>query len=124
MQLFILDYNPKKAAQMLADTHVRKMCLETAQILSAILIKNAIGGVAIILLFFALLAPFFEILLLSLFFKFMQAICEPIADNRIIHLLSSFAKIVGMLATLLIMIFVLYFVILILVIVAQNGLVL
>ena len=91
---------------------------------SAILIKNAIGGVAIILLFFALLAPFFEILLLSLFFKFMQAICEPIADNRIIHLLSSFAKIVGMLATLLIMIFVLYFVILILVIVAQNGLVL
>ena len=43
MQLFILDYNPRKAAQMLADTHVRKMCLETAQILSAILIKNGIN---------------------------------------------------------------------------------
>ena len=34
MQLFILDHSPAAAAQMLCDVHLRKMCLETAQILS------------------------------------------------------------------------------------------
>ena len=37
MQLFILDRDPEKAAQMLCDSHLRKMCLETAQILSSVL---------------------------------------------------------------------------------------
>ena len=35
MQLFILDRDPEQAARMLCDAHLRKMCLETAQILSA-----------------------------------------------------------------------------------------
>ena len=35
MQLFILDYDPEKVPGMLCDVHVRKMCLETAQILSS-----------------------------------------------------------------------------------------
>lgn len=38
MQIFVLDYNPKIAAENLADIHIVKMCLETAQILSAIII--------------------------------------------------------------------------------------
>lgn len=37
MQLFILDKDPGVAVQYLADCHVVKMCLETAQILSALL---------------------------------------------------------------------------------------
>ena len=37
MQLFILDYAPRRAAGMLCDVHLRKMCLETAQILSGVL---------------------------------------------------------------------------------------
>ena len=40
MQLFILDRNPYRAVEMLADVHVRKMCLETAQILSAVMVIN------------------------------------------------------------------------------------
>ena len=41
MQLFILDRDPEVAASMLCDSHLRKMCLETAQILSSIMtIKN------------------------------------------------------------------------------------
>ena len=40
MQLFILDRNPHRAVKMLADVHIRKMCLETAQILSALLMRN------------------------------------------------------------------------------------
>lgn len=37
MQIFVLDRDPAEAARALADTHVVKMCLETAQILSTIL---------------------------------------------------------------------------------------
>lgn len=36
MNIFILDSNPEKAAEMLMDKHVVKMALETAQILSTI----------------------------------------------------------------------------------------
>lgn len=36
MQLFVLDKEPAFAPEYLADVHVRKMCLETAQILSTI----------------------------------------------------------------------------------------
>ena len=42
MQLFVLDKNPSNAVEYLADTHVIKMCLETAQILSTI---TAIKGI-------------------------------------------------------------------------------
>ena len=89
---------------------------------SAILIKNAIGSISIILLFFALLTPFLEVILLSLFLKFLSAVCEPIADSRIIQLLTNFSKVISMLATLLIMVFIIYFLVLLLVVLAQNGL--
>jgi hypothetical protein len=36
MNIFVLDYNPVTAAQMLCDKHVVKMALETAQILSTV----------------------------------------------------------------------------------------
>lgn len=39
MQLFILDRVPTAAARMLCDIHLRKMCLETAQILSSVMIN-------------------------------------------------------------------------------------
>ena len=38
MQLFILDYDPGLVPGMLCDMHLRKMCLETAQILSSVLL--------------------------------------------------------------------------------------
>ena len=37
MQLFILDLDPERVPEMLCDAHVRKMCLETAQILSSVI---------------------------------------------------------------------------------------
>ena len=37
MQLFILDHDPERVPAMLCDAHVRKMCLETAQILSSVI---------------------------------------------------------------------------------------
>ena len=42
MQLFILDEHPEKVPRMLCDAHVRKMCLETAQILSGVLFLRSI----------------------------------------------------------------------------------
>lgn len=45
MNIFVLDNDPKKAAQMLCDKHVSKMILETAQILCAVAHKNGISNV-------------------------------------------------------------------------------
>jgi len=43
MNIFILDENPKKAAEMLSDKHVTKMIVETQQILmSTLYLKNGI----------------------------------------------------------------------------------
>ena len=36
MNIFVLDFNPRKAAQMHCDKHVIKMIVETAQILSTV----------------------------------------------------------------------------------------
>lgn len=43
MNIFVLDRNPKKAVQMLCDAHVRKMCVETAQILSGVRLLRGMG---------------------------------------------------------------------------------
>ncbi len=40
MQLFILDKDPELSVQMLCDAHLRKMCLETAQILSSVIFRQ------------------------------------------------------------------------------------
>lgn len=40
MNIFVLDKNPKIAAQMMCDKHVVKMIVETCQILSAVLDNN------------------------------------------------------------------------------------
>lgn len=42
MNIFVLDRNPERAAAMLCDCHVRKMCLETAQILSGVTIRRGL----------------------------------------------------------------------------------
>jgi hypothetical protein len=40
MNIFVLDKDPGLAVQMLCDCHVRKMCMETAQILSGVMLRN------------------------------------------------------------------------------------
>lgn len=45
MQLFILDYTPENAAAVLCDQHLRKMCLENAQILSSVMFLHGISPV-------------------------------------------------------------------------------
>ena len=43
MNIFVLDENPMKAAQMLCDCHLRKMCVETAQILSGVMLRRGMS---------------------------------------------------------------------------------
>lgn len=43
MNIFVLDENPTKAAKMLCDCHLRKMCVETAQILSGVMLRRGMG---------------------------------------------------------------------------------
>ena len=40
MNIFVLDENPAKAATMLCDCHLRKMRVETAQILSGVMLRR------------------------------------------------------------------------------------
>ena len=40
MNIFVLDEYPSVAAQMLCDCHLRKMCVETAQILSGVMLRR------------------------------------------------------------------------------------
>ena len=42
MNIFVLDKKPHVAVQMLCDCHVRKMCLETAQILSGVMFRKGL----------------------------------------------------------------------------------
>lgn len=42
MNIFVLDKDPKTAAEMLCDCHVRKMCVETAQILSGVMLRRGL----------------------------------------------------------------------------------
>ncbi len=92
-------------------------------IASGILIKNGIGVVAIILLLFALISPFVKIAMLSLSFKFISAVIEPLADARITQLFSGLSKVITMLATLLLTVFIIYGINFLLVIISQNGLI-
>jgi hypothetical protein len=40
VNIFVLDANSRKSAQMLCDAHLRKMCTETAQILSGVMLRK------------------------------------------------------------------------------------
>ena len=59
---------------------------------SCVLIKNAVGLTAIILLFFIAIVPVLKILVLSLSLRLASAIIEPISDNKISDLLFSVSK--------------------------------
>ena len=89
---------------------------------TTILLKNAIGSVAIFAIFFILLTPFIRIAILSLSLKFLSAVVEPIADIKISQLINSFSKTITMLASLLLMVFIIYFISILLIISAQTGL--
>ncbi len=68
---------------------------------SSVLIKNAIGGVGIILAFSLILVPIAKIAVLSLGLKLTASILEPVTKSKIPDFLSSVAKNVNMLLVII-----------------------
>ena len=59
----------------------------------AVLIKNGIGIVALIIIIVICLIPIMKILVVALLYKFASAIIQPISDKRIVNCLSSIGDI-------------------------------
>lgn len=72
-------------------------------------IKNSLGGLFSVALIFAFLLPLIKILALSLVFKLLAAVGEPLADKRITDMISSFSETLNLIAISLILIFVVFF---------------
>lgn len=64
---------------------------------SGMVIKNSVGVAAIFLLLFLTLVPFIKVLIITLLYKCMAALLEPIADKRIAKAMAGMATGGGML---------------------------
>jgi stage III sporulation protein AE len=69
---------------------------------SCIVIKNAIGLSAIIVLFFIVLIPIIKILTLVFTFKIISAVIEPVSDKKFANMLFSTSEALVLLATIMI----------------------
>lgn len=65
---------------------------------AAVVIKNAIGTAAIVVLITVCSFPVLKLVLISVLYKFVAAITEPVADKRLIKLINALSTAVGMLA--------------------------
>jgi len=78
---------------------------------SSVLIKNAIGGVGLFVLFSSIISPILNLALFMLSLKFMAGIIEPIGDKKIANFIADLAKSLSMLIALLVAVAFLYTVI-------------
>lgn len=69
---------------------------------SSALIKNAVGGVGLLLLFVLVVSPILNIALYMLSLKFMSGIIEPLGDGKTANFVSSVAKSLSLLIALLV----------------------
>ena len=82
--------------------------IDVALAASAVL-KNSLGSVFSIALVCAFVVPLLKAIALSLGFKMLAAIGEPLADKRITDMISSFSGTVGMFAVILVVVFTVFF---------------
>ena len=78
---------------------------------SSVLIKNAIGGVGIFVLFSMIISPILNLALFMLSLKFMSGIIEPVGDKKIANFISDLGKSMSMLIALIVAVAFLYTVI-------------
>ena len=69
---------------------------------SSMLIKNAVGGVGLLLFLVTIISPIIKLAIFSLGLKLVAAIVEPISDNKIPNFLYSVSNLLTMLITCLI----------------------
>lgn len=81
---------------------------------SAILVKNALGGLAIILIFGTIIKPIIEIACVSLALKLVNAVIEPIEGGRVSSLIKSVGSVINFAIASIIIVALMYVVIIIL----------
>lgn len=86
----------------------------------SVLVKNAIGLTAVILLFVSIIPIVFQIIIFNLSLHLTSAIVEPLGDLKISSLLSGIGKNITMLVAIVLAIAFLYFIFLMLVICTGN----
>ena len=69
---------------------------------SSMLIKNAVGASALILMFSSIISPIIQIIVFSLVLKLASAILEPLTDSRISDFIYSIGKTLSLLVTMII----------------------
>lgn len=87
----------------------------------ATLIKNSIGVVITVCMFFSIFSAIIKIACFSLCLKLISAFCEPISDGRFCEALTAFSKSLSMLVAVLIYVFIMYFVLIAAFIGAQSN---
>ena len=78
---------------------------------SSMLIKNAVGGVGLLLFLLTIIAPIVNLVILSLGLKLVAAIIEPISDNKIPNFIYSVANLLTMLIVCLIAVAFMYLIV-------------
>ena len=87
---------------------------------SGILVKNALGGLAIIIIFGTVLFPILEIVSVSLSLKFINAILEPVNDVRVASFINSVCSSINFAIASVIIVSLMYVVIIILAICSSQ----
>ena len=80
-------------------------------LVSSMLIKNAVGGVGLLLFLLTIIAPIVNLVVLSLVLKLVAAIVEPISDNKIPNFIYSVANLLTMLIVCLIAVAFMYLIV-------------
>ena len=86
----------------------------------SVLVKNAVGTTAIVLLFVSVLPIVAQVLLLSLSLRFAGAVIEPLGDSRMSTLVTGLSKNLTLLVSVILAITFLYFIFFILIVCTGN----
>ena len=87
----------------------------------SILIKNSIGIVVVLALFYNLLSPIMYMIVLNLALKLISSITEPISDIKVSNFCSSISKSITYLIVSIIMVGIMFFVTILLMIFSGNS---
>ena len=85
-----------------------------------VLIKNSIGVVGIVLLFYLVLSEVLGLIFLSLAIKFSSGLIEPLSDGRVSKFLSSVSSFITYMLVVLLTIFAMAFIVILLIVTTAN----
>ena len=87
---------------------------------SGILVKNALGGLAIIIIFGTILSPIIEIVTISLSLRLVNAVLEPLNDTRVVSFINSVCSVINFAIASVIIVSLMYIVIIIMAICSSQ----